>query len=258
MIVTCPSCTARYKIDAAKLTGRGARITCPKCSHKFVLERSEPPPGAPVPPADLPAGPPSDLARRDFRQHGITWRVRKGIGLTYDFHDLALLREYMSEGHVDGNDVISYDAREWVPLRTIPDLAAFFWDVWRRAEAGEIGPAAAPVESDEEDESDAPTTIIGHGSALSDEIRKAVMEGTPVPVSDKPAGVGLSVPSSTLRIPSAAAPPPSPPAGKSATPPAPAKSAATATDNTKLALPVVIAVVTAVVFILWFTGVFNR
>ncbi len=37
MIVSCESCKSRYKLDDAKVTGRGAKITCPKCKHVFVV-----------------------------------------------------------------------------------------------------------------------------------------------------------------------------------------------------------------------------
>lgn len=37
MIVTCPSCDARYRIRDDKIEGKGARITCPNCGHKFVV-----------------------------------------------------------------------------------------------------------------------------------------------------------------------------------------------------------------------------
>ena len=37
MIVTCESCKARYKLDDSKVSGRGAKITCPKCRHVFVV-----------------------------------------------------------------------------------------------------------------------------------------------------------------------------------------------------------------------------
>ena len=39
MIVTCERCSARYKLDDNKIKGRGARITCPKCQHVFVVYR---------------------------------------------------------------------------------------------------------------------------------------------------------------------------------------------------------------------------
>ena len=39
MIVTCDRCGARYKLDKAKLSGRGAKITCPRCRHVFLVYR---------------------------------------------------------------------------------------------------------------------------------------------------------------------------------------------------------------------------
>jgi predicted Zn finger-like uncharacterized protein len=37
LIVSCESCKSRYKIDDSKISGRGARITCPRCKHQFVV-----------------------------------------------------------------------------------------------------------------------------------------------------------------------------------------------------------------------------
>jgi predicted Zn finger-like uncharacterized protein len=37
MVITCPSCSARYRLNPEKIKGRGAKITCPKCSHVFVV-----------------------------------------------------------------------------------------------------------------------------------------------------------------------------------------------------------------------------
>ncbi len=43
MIVSCESCKSRYKLDDNKITGRGAKITCPKCKHVFVVLAPTPP-----------------------------------------------------------------------------------------------------------------------------------------------------------------------------------------------------------------------
>lgn len=50
MIVTCEKCSARYKLDDAKVTGRGAKITCPRCRHVFIVYRE----GAVHPPTQTP------------------------------------------------------------------------------------------------------------------------------------------------------------------------------------------------------------
>ena len=39
MIVACEHCGSRYSLDESKMPGRGARVTCPNCSHVFVVYR---------------------------------------------------------------------------------------------------------------------------------------------------------------------------------------------------------------------------
>lgn len=41
MIVTCEHCAARYKLDPGRITGRGVKITCPRCKNVFVVYRGE-------------------------------------------------------------------------------------------------------------------------------------------------------------------------------------------------------------------------
>ncbi len=56
MIVSCESCKSRYKLDDAKITGRGAKITCPKCKHVFVVFAQAPSAGgATLTPTPAPA-----------------------------------------------------------------------------------------------------------------------------------------------------------------------------------------------------------
>lgn len=55
MIVSCESCKSRYKLDDSKITGRGAKITCPKCKHVFVV-LAPPPAVAESPSPMLPQG----------------------------------------------------------------------------------------------------------------------------------------------------------------------------------------------------------
>jgi predicted Zn finger-like uncharacterized protein len=52
MVVTCPSCSARYRLNPDKMKGRGAKITCPKCAHVFVVFAD----GAGGPASDDPEG----------------------------------------------------------------------------------------------------------------------------------------------------------------------------------------------------------
>lgn len=260
MIVTCPSCTARYKIDEAKIQGRGAKITCPTCKHKFVVYRDgEDQPAAPA--AEGPK-PPSDMAKRDFRQFGIVWKVRKGIGITYDVNDLVGLRELIAEGQVDKRDVLSYDAREWRAIGEIADLEAWFWEIWQKAERGEIQRATPESEeSDEEDASDAPTTIVGHGSSLADEIRKAVQEArTPAPVQERATRPAPQpTPNAAPPVLEAAPPSPRPPApGPAPVAPAPtAQTAGAGGGNGAMIAVGVVVVLVVLMGVLYAAGVFG-
>jgi predicted Zn finger-like uncharacterized protein len=37
VVITCPSCSERYRLSADKIKGKGAKITCPSCQHLFVV-----------------------------------------------------------------------------------------------------------------------------------------------------------------------------------------------------------------------------
>jgi predicted Zn finger-like uncharacterized protein len=179
MIVTCPSCSARYKISETKIKGRGAKITCPRCAHRFVVYRDQ-----------AGSGVPDDIDTHDFGALGITWRVRKGIGMTYQLTDLQTLKGFMRDGQIEKWDQITFDNRAWTSIDAHDSLEELFWDVWQRAQRGEI--TIHPPEDDEggsgddEDDSDAPTTIVGRGSSLASEIRQAVGDAaTPAPMPNR-------------------------------------------------------------------------
>lgn len=192
MVVTCENCSARYKLDDSRISGRGAKITCPRCRHVFVVykERSSAQaegrvavgggvatPASP-PPAPKPAAPQaspsaaasaeSEVDNLDFRKVGVqAWKVKVKIGLVYDFSDYRTLARYIAEGRVTASDKLSYDGSEWTEISQIPDLAAHFVSVYRQLEAAQ---AAAEEEDDEEDyEDDEPTNIMGMGGASFEE-----------------------------------------------------------------------------------------
>ncbi|PLX95099.1 MAG: hypothetical protein C0621_04535 [Desulfuromonas sp.] len=43
MIITCPSCQARYKLDPSKGGGSAVSVRCPKCRHLFRVDLSPTP-----------------------------------------------------------------------------------------------------------------------------------------------------------------------------------------------------------------------
>lgn len=48
MIVQCPSCASRYRVNDANVPASGGKITCPSCQHKFIVypEEQNPAPSA--------------------------------------------------------------------------------------------------------------------------------------------------------------------------------------------------------------------
>ncbi len=57
MIAACPKCSARYRIDAARLGPEGAKLRCTKCSALFLVRVPPPPPLAAQSAAMAPASP---------------------------------------------------------------------------------------------------------------------------------------------------------------------------------------------------------
>ncbi len=214
MIVTCPSCSARYKLDDAKITGRGARITCPRCRHVFVvfpsgntetegIEEAEDVseevseeigeeigenlgedtgPSLKVVNAPAEARPKSQRSAEalDFRSVGISsWKVKVKIGLVYDFSDIKTLRKYIQDGRVTPEDAISHDGDTWKTIGDIPDLDAYFIEIYEQAESV-LDPDTAESVGDD----DSPTAIVGMGSLGRNLASEAIRQITEEALND--------------------------------------------------------------------------
>jgi predicted Zn finger-like uncharacterized protein len=164
MQVSCESCGARYQLDDSRFSGRGARITCPRCQHVFVVYREEdlaedqdPQEAVTTEVASAVEYKVDDL---DFRKVGIkAWKVKVKIGLVYDFSDYKTLAKYITDGRVTMADKISHDGKEWTEIGTIPDLAQYFIDVYI-AEEQALNPQPE-VDGVGEFDGDEPTDIFG-------------------------------------------------------------------------------------------------
>ena len=93
MVITCPSCSARYRLNPDKIKGRGAKITCPKCSHIFVVfsdqgEKSSP--GSAVPDAPLDNGPNTAGDALAARDRATTTGAFKAVGVDERGSDPAM------------------------------------------------------------------------------------------------------------------------------------------------------------------------
>jgi predicted Zn finger-like uncharacterized protein len=176
MIITCPDCSARYKINESKIKGKGAKITCPRCSHRFVVMRDNQSDKTPRP------GFPPNLAELDFSETGVVWKARRGLGITLEFNDLSTLNRLLSDGQLTKRDEISYDYLRWHRIDSIADLRQFFWETYQKAKRGEIASPSLPDEfDDDEDLSEAPTTIMRDAATLAQQIQQAVFDETPRP-----------------------------------------------------------------------------
>jgi hypothetical protein len=76
--------------------------------------------------------------QRDFRFVGIIWYVRVKQGWRSEFYRLADLRRYIAEGRIQPTDQLSYDREKWTRIDLIPDLDAYFEEVWHLANQGRI------------------------------------------------------------------------------------------------------------------------
>jgi predicted Zn finger-like uncharacterized protein len=179
MIVSCERCGARYKLDDSKVTERGAKITCPRCRHIFVVypeNVAKPATAAPSAPTPSPAAAPPPAAEKkvsaenlNFRDVGIpSWKVKVKIGLIYDFGDIKTLRKYLQEGRVTSEDVISHDGKNWKSIGEIPDLDAYFVMVYE--DAKRVRYERSKNMFDDED----PTHIVGMGSLGSNMAAQAL------------------------------------------------------------------------------------
>lgn len=173
MIVTCDHCGARYKLDDSKISGRGAKITCPRCRHVFVVYKDQTAPeSSPAPPAAAsatvappspPAAPKLDVHSLDFRKVGIqSWKVKVKIGLVYDFSDYKTLSKYISDGRVTSSDLLSHNGTDWTAIGELADLKQHFVDVYVQSEAALQAEAKQTAETVTDfDDDDGPTNIIG-------------------------------------------------------------------------------------------------
>ncbi len=206
--VRCDKCNTKYKLDDSRIQGKGAKITCPRCGHVFVVMKPVPTPAPtaeaqgvdpaetatvsiPRAPSEIlqargdgskssraeatsptgagaglqamtlskrmprsggrpgvekkpvsemlkTTGPLAKLVKRptsandlDWKEVGITtFKVKVGIGLVYDFSDVATLKKYIAEKRVVETDRVSFDGKVWTVLKDINSIDEFFIDQW--------------------------------------------------------------------------------------------------------------------------------
>ena len=118
MLVKCDKCGQSYEVNDSRLSPQGARIKCPSCAHIFLVRLD----GtgsmkAPTPPPASESLSASDIATDSLAEseNEVTWKVRH-MGLTYTFHDLTSLQDWLS-GRPSLDDVkVAKDDDDWKEL----------------------------------------------------------------------------------------------------------------------------------------------
>lgn len=104
MLVTCDQCGQSYQVNEERLPAQGARVKCPTCEHLILVR-----PGAESAPA--PSAEPED----DKKQDEVTWKIRDAV-LTYTFHDLASLQDWLKGRTTLENVKVAKGEDDWKEL----------------------------------------------------------------------------------------------------------------------------------------------
>ena len=79
MVIECPRCLTRFRLDDARLAGGPALLKCSRCQHVFSAPGSTPPPPAPRPPAARRAEPEQETLSFSFDDDDDDWQPGTGI-----------------------------------------------------------------------------------------------------------------------------------------------------------------------------------
>ncbi|MBO4351659.1 MAG: zinc-ribbon domain-containing protein [Proteobacteria bacterium] len=118
MLVKCDKCGQSYEVNDSRLSPQGARIKCPACAHIFLVRLD----GtgsmkAPTPPPETEAPSASAVVSETLSDSGneVTWKVRH-MGLTYTFHDLTSLQDWLSARPTVEDVKVAKDDDDWKEL----------------------------------------------------------------------------------------------------------------------------------------------
>ena len=123
MIVNCDKCGLEYDVDESRLPPQGARIKCPTCHNIFLVRPNRSPQSALMPVAEEPepSANPDPASPSPAAVDEEEWRVRH-IGLTYSFHDLSALRDWLSARTSLDDVKVAKGADDWKELGDYPEI----------------------------------------------------------------------------------------------------------------------------------------
>src|SRR5215471_2604601 len=131
MKITCEKCSAPNEIEDSRIPVSGFIMKCPACMHSFKVMRA----GAPAASA-APSAPPAPIGSGPVVTK---YHVRRRTGKTFGpFVETAIVT-MLQNGKLDGDEQVSTDGSNWLPLAAIPAFAP-----WARPAGGEIEDLPAP------------------------------------------------------------------------------------------------------------------
>lgn len=118
MLVKCDKCGQGYEVNESRLSPQGARIKCPSCTHIFLVRLNNNNVASTAPTKDVPE---TSATSSKPQKEEASWRVRH-IGLTYQFHDLTSLHDWLSARGALDDVKIAKNNDDWCELGDYPEV----------------------------------------------------------------------------------------------------------------------------------------
>ncbi|MBQ9394837.1 MAG: zinc-ribbon domain-containing protein [Proteobacteria bacterium] len=118
MLVKCDKCGQGYEVNESRISSQGAKIKCPSCGNVFLVQLSNGVATVSSNQLDAVASFYEDDKKQEAEE---SWRVRH-MGLTYTFHDISSLQDWLS-GRPSLDDVkVAKNEDDWKELGDYPNV----------------------------------------------------------------------------------------------------------------------------------------
>ena len=98
MDITCNKCDKEYSLDETLVSSKGTAVRCTNCNHVFKAFKTE------------------------KKEGPDEWFLRKPHGVSLTIESISELKQWISEGKVSENDLLSKNHGPWKKIADIPEL----------------------------------------------------------------------------------------------------------------------------------------
>ncbi len=102
MDITCNKCGKEYSLDETLVSSKGTAVRCTNCNHVF------------------------KAFKEDAKEEPDEWIIRKPHGVSLTVGSVSELKQWISEGKISQNDLLSKNSGPWKKIADIPELKQFF------------------------------------------------------------------------------------------------------------------------------------